>query len=501
MRSRGAPERARCCGMFRRTLFMLASLAFLSQSDAWNLMHAPEMSLYRKMMRRLDGASNPFSRAEMTATVQHHDPLVLGNVNVQEKDAAVQRTPTSATLSEPVNGIANRKIRPNPSDRHDLVRQVVASSDGKLPTSKAALIPRIRKGPPLFEKLDAIYHAISHEETRDLHYVVDRDSMSPVLDATEEEKLVSVLRNSLDDAGFELLTRRDIDLCEALNAGYLLRLSIAPDVSRFDPNIAREFYPERFNQDGEPTQEFPFEGRVLLYRRGYSSEVTEGRLIPPKLDYLQASIVQRSARGVTQALGEVEKQLEASVSAISRRIKIIVRKSLASVANGIPNTAVSSFLRSKWGWKKVDSETVTQDEELKAEKRFFRLARYGGSKNRFMGSPNMEDALDPFLSYETFHGMNDAVNGLGTDDTQDKSSSDAFLCQYDAERYNPNNMTEQKHPSVLLERVSLNNVVDMASSEGRRTLVKRFFAKSQLVEPAYEEVRPNMCKSSAVMCA
>lgn len=35
-----------------------------------------------------------------------------------------------------------------------------------------------------------------------------------------------------------------MDLCEALNAGYLLRLSIVPDTRMLDPHIFRDFYPE-----------------------------------------------------------------------------------------------------------------------------------------------------------------------------------------------------------------------------------------------------------------
>ncbi len=74
------------------------------------------------------------------------------------------------------------------------------------------------------------------------------------VDPVAEERLVSSVRTSLENAGFELLSKRDIDLCESLNAGYLLRLSILPDVSELD-EIAQEFYPERFDADGKSLDE------------------------------------------------------------------------------------------------------------------------------------------------------------------------------------------------------------------------------------------------------
>lgn len=37
---------------------------------------------------------------------------------------------------------------------------------------------------------------------------------------------------------------RNLDLCEAFNTGYLLRLSIIPDVGSLDEGIAKEFSPK-----------------------------------------------------------------------------------------------------------------------------------------------------------------------------------------------------------------------------------------------------------------
>jgi hypothetical protein len=162
----------------------------------------------------------------------------------------------------------------------------------------------LRQPPYVSRKLDNLFHAASHTETRRLHYfdatgATSKDHPSRTSE-NQESRLVELTRSCLEDAGFQLLSRRDLDLCEALNAGYLLRLSILPDVTRLDPEIAREFYPERFDSKGsmlehDAGEELLFGGRVLVYWRGYSTEVTKGRLVLPKLDYLQASIVQGSA--------------------------------------------------------------------------------------------------------------------------------------------------------------------------------------------------------------
>ena len=41
----------------------------------------------------------------------------------------------------------------------------------------------------------------------------------------------------------------------------------------------------------------------------------------------------------------------------------------------------------------------------------------------------------------------------------------------------------------LLDRVSISNLVDLFSLSGRRKLLRTLFARSELVEPTYEEVR------------
>jgi hypothetical protein len=198
----------------------------------------------------------------------------------------------------------DEKRNDEPIQSSSPVCRIVTRSDRKLPTSRAMLPASLAQPPHVLRKLDDLFHAASHTETSRLHYFDTNGAAStrhPTrTNGKEETMLVELTRSCLDDAGFQLLSRRDLDLCEALNAGYLLRMSILPDVTRLDPGIAREFYPERFESEeskleDENEDEFLFGGRVLVYWRGYSSEVTRGRLVLPKLDYLQASIVQRSA--------------------------------------------------------------------------------------------------------------------------------------------------------------------------------------------------------------
>jgi hypothetical protein len=193
-----------------------------------------------------------------------------------------------------------------PSDGDDPTRtsttpicRVVTRSDRKIPTAKGAIPASLSRPPYVLRNLDNLFHAISYSETRRLQYFETSSTEHPTTSsAGEDARLVDVTRTSLEDAGFQLLSRRDLDLCEALNAGYLLRLSILPDVSKLDPTVAQEFYPELFDSKGKPLNdqdEVLFNGRVLVFWRGYSSETTKGRLILPKLDYLQASVVQSSA--------------------------------------------------------------------------------------------------------------------------------------------------------------------------------------------------------------
>jgi Protein of unknown function (DUF3754) len=370
------------------------------------------------------------------------------------------------------------------------VCRVVASSDGKLPSLRSALPPMFDEPPYLLDKLDLIYHALSHEETRKLEYLDKKETSDP----DEEKRLISVLRTSLEDAGFQRLMQRDLDLCEALNAGYLLRLSIQPDVSDLDPSLAAEMHPELLTKNGTRTSDLLVDGRVLVYRRGYSSEKTKGRLLLPKLDYLQASLVQESAFKLTQQLGKVERAIAKQVARTIRSIRVRTKATLEFVAGMLRPKSLALFARNKWGWRKL---TVTElKHEIRKtnekENKLFKFGRYGGSKVRFGGAPNIMNALSPFLICLT-EGQDDENEPNGshivdnaTHDIYQNLNRGAYTCQYDAEH--PDQHHKGPKPSTLLERVNIGNVVDVFSSIGRRRMLRNFLSKVELVEPTYEEV-------------
>lgn len=470
-----------------RILFFVCVLRFASAAY-WN---APPNRLLLRRIRKsseLCSLSNPWlgwnaneneSHLKMTATEQHELTIPLAHEYTEKTE------PKSPSINDDKPNPKIKSEHPDfdPSSPDHQVCRVVALPDGKLPTAKSDLPASLVDSPVLLDKLDAIYNAMSHEETRRLRYLERSKTMEPVFDEEEEANLVSVLRTSLEDAGFELLSQRDVDLCEALNVGYLLRLSIAPDVAGCDPTISREFYPEHFDKDGNPDGELLFGGRVLLYRRGYSSETTEGKLLLPKLDYLQASVVQRSARRVTEVIGRIERRLLSTVTAASRKVRNGVQNQLANIASNVPNPSVARFLRVEWGWKEVDKDALdAQDVDESARRGFFKFSRYSGS-NKYR-SPIPAEALDPFLSCDPMEV--EFVNGDDVDGLKREFNNSAFTCQYDFD--DSSRQASSIDEDILLERISINNVVDLSTSQGRRNVVKRFFAKSKLVEPTFEEV-------------
>ena len=404
---------------------------------------------------------------------------------------------------------------PRPPVETGKVCRVVTLSDGMIPTSRVP--QRLQEEPYVMRKLDDIYHSMSHEETRRLRYM-DRPDIEGIefYDEDEERKLVSVVRNSLEDAGFELLSQRDMDLCDALNAGYLLRLSIVPDVKDLDPDIAQEFYPEWFEASIEnnitSTKDLLFDGKVLIYWRGYDTEVTRGRLLLAKLDYVQTKLVQSVALAVRTRLESVERL----IVRIARRA---TRASLAwsvcrtrAVVDAVPLLQALGVRRQLRRWRpSARFKPVVVDDS------FFQLTRYGGSKQRILGA----DPLEPFLIYDSdaeefcsihfgdvpvreessenestkmLTNANRPANDLNAaivNITDDMSAMDEefyecinhspLRCPYDQEE-------TTLPPMQLLRRVSMNNVVDLFSRQGWRNLFSTLFAKTELVEPTYKEV-------------
>jgi hypothetical protein len=172
-----------------------------------------------------------------------------------------------------------------------------------------------------------------------------------------------------------------------------------------------------------------FDGQVLVFRRGYSTEITEGLLLLPKVDYLQTSVVQRSTATVVNfAIGVLSSMVSFLRTLLTQISKLEIDRSTKkdfTIAGGIAHT----------------------------------FSRYGGSKGSFYNTTthafDRNYALTPFL----------AING---------TEGGTILCQYDS-------MKNTTPPLRLIQRVSISDLV-----EGR--ILKSFTSKSQLVEPTYDEV-------------
>lgn len=169
----------------------------------------------------------------------------------------------------------------------------------------------------------------------------------------------------------------------------------------------------------------------------------------------------------------------------------------------IPNKRIAAALR-----KRLATDTRRDNKKLKViastpSSRLFKLARYGGSKIRFVGSPNPNDALDPFMICEQIDRPSSATESGATSESGSCNSdgadarnievdmyrcikSSGLQCPYDqktsAARKNP------VSPMQLLRRVTISSLVDLFSNGGRRALLKSLLAESELVEPTYDEV-------------
>ena len=138
------------------------------------------------------------------------------------------------------------------------------------------------------------------------------------------------------------------------------------------------------------------------------------------------------------------------------------------------------------------------------------LQRYGGTRASFFGSPDPNDALDPFMMCEVkYYNPSNLPSNLqynGTDlidssvkvtaadiesDMNDVLNRQRrFTCEYDGEMETSTTFDRESSPKMqLLERVSISNLVDIFSRSGRKKFIKALFAQSKLVEPTYEEVR------------
>ncbi|KAL7479126.1 hypothetical protein ACHAW6_004868 [Cyclotella cf. meneghiniana] len=481
------------------------------------------------------------SQAPFVSSVRRDVSLVnlareTDNVDIEREEGTIQSLKRDSIKSdeEDVHDFINDRSNGENDiyQQKDPVCRVVASSDGKIPAIPvySSLSPASKT---LVQKLELLYTAQSHKTLSDFAYnsppLSRKSSENEADEQAQNDQHISVLKQALEDGGFRLMDQRDYDLCAALNAGYLLRLSLLPDLKCLDPSIGREFYPELFpvchenvamNKNEKTKDELLFDGKVLVFRRGYSQEVTTGRLLLPKLDYLQASLVQRSTASLTRKLGFVEQKIEDFIVVVYNAVNNTIRRSLWQLLNLIQgillDIVTSALLENKFlpnilsqkakltyhlnnaeapDQAGMESNQLASNNRSSAKElrirgnKIFKLGRYrvGESHSTFNLLANTFDinaALSPFLLCEVSSNGTSSVER----DMYEEIDAGNLKCQYD-ETFNSVSHCKRKNTAVrLLERVSIQNTVDFFSKSGRRGLVTNFFKKSTLKEPSYEEV-------------
>ncbi|GMH60867.1 hypothetical protein TrRE_jg3906, partial [Triparma retinervis] len=317
-------------------------------------------------------------------------------------------------------------------------------------------------------------------ESRIINPGSSSDSFVPPKTQNEAD-IFSDCRRSLFEAGYVEVTSHDLQLCSALNAGYLLRLSLAPDLRNLDSLMRSEFMgPDSaaLEAPGGPL----FEGKVLMFRRGYGTEVTDDRrLIIPKLDYLQASLVQRNAAAVSDKLAEIQGKVDDFVvdkkgefakklmnsssidpsSSSSSFLDPGLDQSSGDEAKPAPSNPFAASLTKKIKESSVDTARRVLENDAKKKKKKTKskkvkppisLKRYGSGPNHLSVDPSR--ALNPFLY---------------TPEEEDTTK-------------------KRPDPDFVIPRVSISDVVDLFSPGGRRRLIAALFSKSKLVEPTYESL-------------
>ena len=431
-------------------------------------------------------ALEAFSPVKYTATINavrsyktntisyHHSALHVRNKLFGEDTSMSKKNITQYSFDLKVDEEANLKMNSSSF--------IAVALDVRIPKSKSILPTSLNSCPEqLLGKIDSLFHASSHANNKNIvdhfrqsHFNPSGDeNITNGVNSVPHVKLLSAVRKGLEDSGFVLLKKIDLDLCEKLNAGYLLSLPISPDLKDLDPSLGKDFYPEMYpnnsissvvnEQNKNQSQSLLFDGNVLIFRRGYSQEITRGFLVLSKLDYLQSSLVQRS-------IGQVERRVENFLiywgNTIKQESKTTLKKTM-SKAFDIKNG------------NKTNITSERDNKEIKYANKNLKLGRYGGIVPS-ISTRDMKDALDPYLVNEVEYQVD------GQNLTFDYNQS--MLYSNLSNNFNFQDDEMNFTPSQLLRRVSIANLVDFFSIGGRRRLAKSLFSESELVEPTYEEV-------------
>lgn len=144
------------------------------------------------------------------------------------------------------------------------------------------------------------------------------------------------LQESLASAGFRVLTKNDVTLSRALNAGYLLRLSLEPQLSKLSPLLLAD--------NEENAEELPYESRVLMFVRDVQVDEVSGILIGPKLACLQALLMKRLLQPVANAAFTAESSVERSIRMALARLS---RRGLLPRERAMATRSVSASILSR----------------------------------------------------------------------------------------------------------------------------------------------------------
>jgi hypothetical protein len=399
-----------------------------------------------------------------------------------------------------------QQLRQQQEEQSTVQCRIVASADGKIPQLMSDTVNANGMAMAMADKIDSIYSAIHNKQLKNIESFEDYRQ--------HNISSIQMIKDSLSSSGFQLLSKRDMDLCKALNEGYILRLSIAPDLKDLDPNLYHEFYGNESNTNVDQTRsnDLLFNGKILVFRRGYGQEVTSGRLILPKLDYLQSSIVQRSAYNLVKEIEKIERNITQSLVAKYHDFQSAVQSTLDSwkiqMNSRLGDDRVKMQLEK--GVYMIQNATKATGNSLngtlKGDRKAIniKLKRYVGGEGRvrFVDSSTDEmDALSPFLVCEMdTDNQKDQEHDIEKD-LQRGINAGVLACKYDmamtslqrdsnglADDFTWNDYSTAKRPTHLLNRISIANLVNFFSKGGRRRLIKSLFAVSELVEPTYEEV-------------
>jgi hypothetical protein len=171
------------------------------------------------------------------------------------------------------------------------------------PTVTRVLVPRTRNLPPPEAPTchyDALRQILQAEAEAELSSSVTLDGEFSPLDLTW-------VVSGIATAGYQPLTPEDVKRSEALNAGYLKRVSIKQSFSGLD------------RLGGDSVNPGLHDGRLLIYTRGYGKEELNGRLLLEKFDFLQSVLLQRTLAPLVSRFAKPARQADADNGAMAPR--------------------------------------------------------------------------------------------------------------------------------------------------------------------------------------